>query len=89
MNVNQTTVHPQQTRPSQAKKEGVLTHRRFPGLQLLLMGGLLILDSPQRIQRLISLIPRLSRFGQRAQEFSLGLFLRSRELGRGILSRAF
>lgn len=53
------------------------------------MGNLLILDGPQRIQRLISLIPRLPQVGQRTQEFSLSLFLRSRELGHGILSRAF
>lgn len=52
------------------------------------MCNLLILDVLQRVQRLIPLIPRLSRFRQRTREFGLSLFLRFRELGSEAISHS-
>jgi hypothetical protein len=67
---------------NQAKwlRKGGLTHRRFPRIQLLLMGRLLALNGPQRIQSFISLVSRLSHVRQRTREFSLRPFLRFRKL---------
>jgi len=67
-------------------KRGYYTHRHFPCIQLLPMGNLLILDSPQRVQRLISLIPGLSRLRQRTRELAMSLFLRFRELENETIS---
>jgi len=51
------------------------------------MGNLLALDIPQRVQRLISLIPSLPRFSQRTRKVILSLFLRFCELGNETISR--
>ena len=63
MNVNQTYCT-SSTIETKFREEGdVLTHRHFPGIQLSVMGNLLILHRPQRIQRFIPLVPRLPQFG--------------------------
>lgn len=51
------------------------------------MGNLFTLDIPQRVQRLISLVPSLPRLRQRARKVTLSLFFRFRELGDETISR--